>query len=311
MDNVYSDAPPKKRAEMSVLRFLLVLLLVAGISGGATFGYLKWIEPGLHTPPALHFSAGTGIINETQKVLYVAVSGDKQIALIHGVSLYDGAFSEPVPEEAVPVTTAYEYTKNDDSTYRVIYFDMEPLAQESGKQYTYTFSMQFSFADSERIYPYCYTVTFDGNINGDISEIVFDKQSDTPKTDVTEPTAQAPTTAPSQEQTTAQTPADIQFIYEGYWFTAPVTQGDTREISALKFRADGTYTQTVYKKDGDADWRVSTQKGNYTQQGAQIILDALTLAVNSDAKTLEAASGEPLTARKYNSIKNVEDFFGL
>ena len=305
--DVYSSE--KKAKKKSPFKSFLVLLLVVLIASGGTFLYFDKIQPALNRAPELSFNQGSGIINRNEKVIYVLLESNSNIQYIHGVSLYnyDRTEHEDIRES---VSTDYEYTKNIDSTFRAIFFDMKDFNIVGGEKYVYTFEMQFSFNGSDKIYTYYDTVSFDGDIKEDASDIVFDHSlnegspSNNKKSGETEKT--------EKENDTP----DYSFIYNGYWYTSPSDEDGEKSISAFKFNKDKTYSVTHYIKKGDTEWNVSNEKGKYEIKDGELILSIEgTFTLDSEnGEILEKADGkttQSLTPRKYNSLKNTEDFFGM
>ncbi len=302
--DVYSSE--KKKKKNSPFKNFLILVLVVLIAAGGTFLYFDKIQPALNKAPELSFNQGSGVINRNERVIYVLLDGNSNIQYIHGVSLYnyDRTEHEDIRES---VSTDYEYTKNIDSTFRAIFFDMKDYNIVKGEKYTYTFEMQFSFNGSDKIYTYYDTVSFDGDIKDDASDIVFDhslnegSSSDKKKADNTEKEDGG---------------NDYSFIYNSYWYTSPSNEENQRNISAFKFNKDKTYSVTHYIKKGDTDWTVSNENGKFDIKDGELIL-SIEGTFTPDAENgeiLEKADGkttQSLTARKYNSLKNTEDFFGM
>ena len=181
--------------------------------------------------------------------------------------------------------------------------------------------MSFSFIGSDRLYTYQHPVTFTANFKTDASDIIFD-HSLSGETAVSLPDDGESSDTESDEKTTEEStePADISFVYESYWYTEPLTEGNLRIISAYRFNNDGTYSVTDYSKDGSADWVVSSKDGSYTLDNGCIVLEDDGTGIRprfrpgADGALTEEKNGETvqtLTARRYNSIANSEDFFGI
>ncbi len=308
-DDVYSseDAPKKH----SGLKTFIILILVVLLAGGGAYYYFTQMKPVQDASPQVSFTDGSGIINRDQKVIYVTVD-NKNIEFIHGVSLYEGDITALEEDKPQPVTTDYEYTKNIDSTFRAIFFDTEPLALQEDTEYTYTFEIFFSFIGSDEMYPYTKVVTFNGNIEGDASDVIFDHTM-VENTTAEQTTTQEETTS---EATTEEKQLSMDFIYEGYWYTEPHTEGENLSISAFSFSKDKTYKVTHYDKAGSADWSIYSENGRFETQGDTILLDdGSSFVVNDEEKAIfEESNGEvtqSFTNRKYNSRQNAEDFFGI
>jgi hypothetical protein len=314
MDDFYSNEPEKKKKNSS-FKFILSALLVIAIVGAGAYYYFTNIYDG-NKSPQLTFSTGSGIINGDEKVIYVTVNNDSKIEYIHGVSLYQNENGEKSDKS---VSSDYQYTKNIDSTFRAIFFDTDDLNLKEGEDYTYTFEMNFSFIGSDKIYTYTQDITFNSEITDDVADVIFDHSLD----DTTTTTAQqtTTTTTTTSAQTTSTAVKNNDFIYNGYWFTEPYHDADSYTIYAIKFNNNNTYTSTCYYKDGDADWQVTTYSNSFIIEDGYLVVDngegteTTTYKIDSEKSSLtqefDQEEVETLTNRKYNSIKNVEDFFGM
>ena len=310
-DDIYSAAEKKSRGW---LKTLIVTLLVIAVAGGGAYYYFWHNRPKERVAPIVTFTEGSGIINRNEKVIFVGVD-NSDIEYIHGVNLYEGDITSKAEDSEAqkpePITSDYEYTKNLDSTFRAIFFDTEELKLNKNKEYTYTFEMYFSFVGSDEIYPYTKVVTFSGNIKDDASDSVFDHSltEDTAK----EESSTEPTT---EESTTEKKTGSADFIYDGYWYTSPYTDGDNRSISAFKFGTDKTYKITHYDKKGEEDWVIYSEEGRFDIDGDTLLLDDGTQLIFDSEKEeiFEESDGKKtnsFTKRKYNSSLNAEDFFGI
>ena len=295
----------KKEKRKNIFRVIVaVLLTIALITSGLYFFVVKPNE----TPdkPELSFTQGTGIINENQKVVYVKIADSSKIKYIHGVNLYKGDVTSKHMIKDDPITDKYEYTKNVDDSFRTIFFYADDLNIKSGTDYTYTFSMNFQFLNDSKIYNYRVPVTFSGDIKKDASSDVFDHSvKDEQKEE------QLANEVVSDEK------QDKTYIYDGYWFTEPISDKNNQEITAIKFDKDGkscVYT-TYSKKEGDGGWNVKRQSGTYSIKNNVLKFDKekTSYALDSRNKTLESTddsnTAKVLTNRKYNSVANVNDFF--
>ena len=313
------DKPKKKNG---FIRFLSIVLTLAIIGGGAYYYFTNIYDPSPNKP-SLNFKTGSGIINDDEKIIYVLLSEDSSIEYIHGVSLYDYDKTDKKAEKKDPVLKNYEYTKSIDSTFRAIFFDVQDL-ELSEESNTYTFEMKFSFNDSADIFTYIQPITFSSDISEDVSDLIFDHSQIEETTLAIEKTTEAATeeTTTKAPETTAASTTDYGFIYNSYWYTEPIENGEEYIISALKFNKDNTYVSTNYYKNGTENWKVTTYKGKYQIKDGYVVVDngeatestyyKIDTANNSlfeEGEDNEALS--TLTSRKYNSIKNAEDFFGI
>jgi len=309
MFDVYNDAPQEKKKKKGngVVWFLSILLTLVIVGGGAYYYFTNIYNPDSEQPE-LTFTSGCGIINDDEKIVYVLLDENSNIQYIHGVSI-----SQPESSDSnAPVLTDYEYTKSIDSTFRAIFFDVDGLSDTVGNS-TYTFEMKFSFNGSDEVYTYMQSVTVPAEITENVSDLIFDHSQSTETTtqpqQTTEPTTQATQTG------------SVDFIYDSYWFTEPVKNGDELIIAAIKFKNDNTYTSTNYYKNGSASWQITTYNGKFKVENGFAVLDngeateSTYYKIDTANKSLyEEENGKKaatLTSRKYNSIKNVEDFFGI
>ena len=310
VEDLYSNDEKKPHKG---LRLLIVLLLVVALAAGGSYLYFHYILPLQQARPELTFTTGTGVINEEEPVVYLKLDNAQDMEFIHGVSLYDG------PAEGEPLTTDYQYTKNVDATFRTIFFYTDGLNLTEGQEYNYTFVITVSFHGSDRRYDYEQPVTFSGTITDNAAPIVFDhsmyERADNENYDgaaVSEETTVAETT--EAETTTAAT-ADISFIYQGFWYGMPVENGDRQAIDSYQFVDGGAFTVTHYTKEGDEEWTTSMQNGTFKEDGGELTLtlngETQLINVNGNTLTLTGTgvTDGALTARKYNSVINADDFF--
>ena len=305
--DVYSTEKKTKKKK-SPFRSFLVFVLVILIAGGGTFLYFDKIAPMINKQPEMSFNQGSGIINKKDKVIYVLLDKSSNIQYIHGVALYNYDRTQ-IDEIREPVSTDYEYTKSIDSTFRSIFFDTKDYNINKDEKYTYTFEMKFSFTGSDKIYTYLHPVTFSGNITEDASDIIFDHTLNEGSAGNKKPESQT-------EKEDKNDKADYSFIHSGYWYTSPSTENGVRSISAFKFDEGGSYTVTHYVKNGDEDWKVSNENGTYKIEKDELILSlegAFTLDSENEEiyESADSKKTQTLTNRKYNSLANTEDFFGL
>ena len=294
--DVYSSE--KKEKKNSPFKNFLILLLVVLVAGGGTFLFFDKIQPALNKPPELGFNQGSGIINRNEKVVYVLLDSKSNIEYIHGVSLYNYDRTK-LDDIRKSVSDDYEYTKNIDSTFRAIFFDLKDYNIVKGEKYVYTFEMQFSFKGSDKIYTYYDAVSFDGDISEDASDIVFDHSLNEGSS--------------SKKADKNEEEPDYSFIYNGFWYSSPLTKDSERSISAYKFNKNMNYTVTQYVKKGDADWTVSDKNGTFKIKNGELILSrGGTFTLDADNEEIvDKSDSQAMTSRKYNSLKNTEDFFGL
>ena len=323
MDDIYANEEPKinekpKNSKGKIFIRIISLLLTLAIIGGGAFWYFTRIYDPAPEMPALSFKTGSGIINDDEKIIYVLLDEKSNIEYIHGVSLYDYDATDKNQEKKQPVSTDYEYTKSIDSTFRAIFFDADKLTGAADGS-AYTFEMNFSFNGSDEIYTYKKSGTLPAEITEDASDLIFDhslEEETTAKTENQEPTTEATT---QSESTTAL--GNIDFIYNFYWFTEPYQNEEEMNISAIKFNRDNTYVSTSYYKNGDENWQITTYSGNYKIEDGYAVLNngeatestyyKIDAAQSSLHEEENGAKTSSLTPRKYNSLKNVEEFFGI
>ncbi len=304
-EDVYSS---KKKKPITRAIFIIFSIVVIAVAGIVSYFYFYGVNSA-KDQPKLSFSSGYGVINGDEKVVYVKIKDASSIEYIHGVNVYNGEVDETMHKKPQAVSTDYNYTANVDKSFRCIFFDMDDLDLSGKGNQTYTFEMTFSYYNDDNRYTYYKTVNFTSDTKADISDTVFDHSlietvTDEPTTDKQESTS-----------TTAKKDEPVDYIYNGYWYTDPYNEADSYSVSAFKFNSDGTFISTDYSKTGDENWVVSTNKGEYKVKGNTLTIstedgesDELTL----DKKKQTISQGnKPFTARKYNSIKNAEDFFGL
>ena len=321
MFDIYADnEPPKKKKKGSgVIRFLSALLTLLIIGGGAYYYFINFYDP---TPdkPALSFESGNGIINDDEEIIYVLLSENSKIEYIHGVSLYDYDKTDKNAQKKDAVSTDYEYTKNIDSTFRAIFFDADKLNIKDGNN-TYTFEMNFSFYDSDEVYTYNQVINFSSEFTLDASDLIFDHSQSEKTTSQSEATAKQEESTTKAQSTTEASSDGYDFIYNSYWYTEPFQNGEEYIINAIKFSSDKTYTSTNYYKNGNESWKVSNYNGTYEIKDGYLVVnngeatESTYYKIDTKNNTLfEEENNQPistLTSRKYNSIKNAEDFFGI
>ena len=323
MKDVYSERKKRKKKKGGgIIGFLCALLTLAIIGGGAFYYFTKIYKP-VPDKPTLLFETGSGVINDDEKIIYVLLPEGSQIEFIHGVSLFNCDKTLKENQNAVAISTDYEYTKSIDSSFRAIFFYADKLEIPEGDN-TYTFEMNFSFFNSEDVFTYTQPITFNSQIDKDASDLIFDhsQQDNNP-----EQSAQAddsenkPEKETTEKETTASS-ADYEFIYNSYWYTEPIQNGDEYIISAIRFNKDKTYVTTNYYKEGSKDWEITTHNGKFNIQNGFAVIDngeateSTYYKIDASKKTLYEENEDEsiistLTSRKYNSVQNAEDFFGI
>lgn len=317
----YADyGEPERRKPHIVRTVLFVVVVVASLVAILYFTGLgeQWGLPFFDKnsdAPSLSFSTGAGVINDDEKVLYLTVNENSKIQYIHGVKLF--AYNKTQDKNtADPISTDYEYTKSVGGEIRAIYFDVDELNLETDQTYTYTIEAEFQFYDSDRHFTYDEPVTFSGEISENVADKVFDhsmqttvssSEPATEKQTTTQPTTEKPSTTAASTEKTGST----KFLQNSFWFTAPDKKGNDYAISAIKFSNGTDCSITKYTKSGNAAWKTSVSKGTYSVSG-----DKLTVTDSDGTQTqysinFDYSSVSDLTARKYNSVKNAEDFFGM
>lgn len=318
MDDFYSD-DNKHARKRSSLKFLISAVVIIAIIGAGAYFYFTHIYDADKNPEVV-FSSGSGIINGDEEIIYVTIDNNSQIEYIHGVSLYAYDKSNKSSKAGDAVSTDYQYTKSIDSSFRAIFFDTDDLKLDEDTDYTYTFEMRFSFVDSDKVYTYNQTVSFNSDITEDASDIIFDHSLDKEITAASqEKTTESTTAKETTEKASSQVNND--FIYSGYWFTEPYSENNSHTIFAIRFKSGGSYTSTKYYKEGSADWQISTYSNTFVIEDGYIVVNngegsestyyKIDAAASSLTEEDEGQAVATLTNRKYNSTKNAEDFFGI
>ncbi len=301
-EDYYSSGKNKKKSKSGFTWFLSIVLTLAIIGCGAYF-YFNYFYEKADPQPSLTFESGCGIINGDEKIIYVTVENGENIEFIHGVNLVNLAENNSTKQT---VSTKYEYTKSINDSFRAIFFDADELKL---KDIPYKFEMQFSFSGSDTIYTYSETVTYDSKTDKNVADIIFDHSVEGESTVAAETTTEKVTEQTTSEATTASG-ADIDFIYDTYWFGEPKKDGDKLTVYAYKFDKNGTCTATKYYKDGDKDWEITTEKPKTEISDYSVTVDGAEYLINAVDKALEGDVGK-LTSRRYNSVENAEDLFGI
>lgn len=296
-DFVPAIAPKPKKSKKGVKIAIVVILLIAILGAGGYFAYSYFMPK---DKPELSFTSGYGIINGDEPVIFVNIKKEPQLEYIQGVNLYPDATTS----NGQKLDAEYEYTKNIDGTFRTIFFDASKLDIKKGEEYTYTFEMMFSFTGNKQIYTYEQVVKFPGEITQNASDYVFDHSMEETKP------ADESTTKPAETTTSATTTSvSTEFIKTGFWYTKPITNGDNRIISAIKFDNNGACTITHYSKAGNASWVKTDTNGKYEIKENSVFVTDSEGKIESYAIKNNTLDG--LTARKYNSTENADDFFNL
>lgn len=316
-DEAYDSSGSRKRKSKKSKKgfgFFIILLLVVAIAGGGSYYYFTNIYSVKPQKPELSFSQGIGVINDDERIVYVKFNKASDVQFIHSVSLYNFDKTQKGAPDDSPVTNNYEYTKSIDSTFRAIYFDTENLKLTQDVNYTYTFEIKLSFIGSDDIYTYEVPVKVNSDFSKNVSDEIFDhsmdKSVDSPAVTQSSKKDDSKTTLPDVKNT--------DYVFEGYWFTSPVREGQRQSISSYKFNKDNTFVKTDFVKDSGRDWNISTNKGSYLIEDGYVVVEqsddskSQHYKINANDKSLikdDSANHESLTNRKYNSITNVEDFF--
>jgi hypothetical protein len=314
----YSTTAKEGSGRRKVIIVLVVAIIIVAGLGALSFAQKSFSSS---DQPQLAFTGSAGVINGDEYVLYVALPDGSNIRAIHGASLYDCDKTEKGEKDVTAITSDYEYTKSIDSTFRAIFFDLADFEDniQQGVEYTYTVDMSFTVGDSNEIYDYSTTVSFVGGQLDNVADIVFD-HSTSGVTQTTEPATNEATTAQSTTQATTQattsSTVDASYIYNSFWYTQPYNDADNYNIWAYQFKQDGTYVETYYYKSLNADWTSTVLNGTFKIEGDKLIItgdDSGTMTYTLDSSNTSTIKGDEdtLTARKYNSLKNAEDFFGL
>ena len=290
LDDFYSSEQSKPKKHF---RFFLVLLLVIALSAGGAYVYYSYIQPAIDKKPSMSFTSGTGIINADERVIYVTLDNGTDVEYIGSASLSAGE---------TKLTESYEYTKNIDSSFRAVFFDTEGLTLEDGAECT----VNLTLGINGKGYEYSTSLTFEANTDSDASDLVFDHSMSTIDSDSVVETTEAATTQTTEAQSN-------DFIYKGYWYTAPVTNGDTLTIDAYRFDEDKTFSVTTYTKKGNADWSATADSGNYEIEDGYITVSDIHVKIDYSASTLtvegDSAYKGKMTNTVHNSLVNAQNFF--
>lgn len=315
-DSYYSSDNKKEKKSKSKkgFGFFVVLLLIIAIAGGASYYYFTKVYTQKPVKPEVSFSQGIGVINDDERVVYVKFNDVSNIQFIHSVSLYNYDKTQNGAPNDSPVTSNYEYTKSIDSTFRAIFFDADNLKLTPGVNYTYTFEINLSFIGSNNVYTYEVPVEINNDFSKNVSDEVFDHSMD--KSVDSKSVTQS--SKKDNEKTTLADVKNNDYVYDGYWFTAPLTEGGRQSISSYRFNKDNTFVKTDFVKNSGSDWNITTNNGSYSIEDGYIVIEqsnnskSLYYKINANDKSLikdDSTDSESLTNRKYNSVTNVEDFF--
>lgn len=303
-----------------VVRGIIVFILVLAIGCGSYF-YFDY-KHNTKPAPELSFNSGTGIIND-ERIVYLTFKDAYSVEFIHGVKLYNGDVTKPSLKQADPISTDYEYTKDISDAFRSIFFYADEIGVKKGQDYTFTFEMELSFVSDSNFYTYQEVVNINGDINKDASEIIFDHSMDEKLPFDENTITTRPAESTTQQETTSSTTADYSFVYSGFWFTEPYHDADSYSIAAWKFNTNKTVDVTSYSKSGNDDWQVVNYTFPYEDNGEYLLVkdgdngETSTIKLDADKSSVSQYDDEDstdvmtFTNRKYNSIKNVEDFFGI
>lgn len=298
-----------KKSE-SKKRFIISSIAVILIFAIGSFAYFYSVNT-KKPQPELSFSTGQGIINKDEHIVYAFIKDPSHLEYIHSVNLYEGELNAGSISTAKPVLSNYQYTKSVDEGFRAIFFDLDDLKLSEKGNYTFTFQMTFSFVGDDNWYTYYETVNVTGKTNLDVTKVIFDYST-------------IEYTTKSNELTTKQDKNSINFVYEGYWYTPPVKVGSEYTIYAIKFKDDNTCVTTRYHKLSNDSWETTTGSGaiavDKDKKEINVEFDDIdshkaTFKIDVKNKELTLV-GAPenennLTQRKYNSLKNALDFFGM
>lgn len=299
----------QKKRKNFIITTISIIVSIAILTVGGYQMLNRYINP---EQPKMTFKSGYGIINGDEPVVFVEFGENEKLEYIHGVKLYaydksdDGAIGDALSSD-------YEYTKSVDGSFRTVFFDASEFDLKSDERYTYTIEMELSFVDNSKIYTYQKTVDFPSAITGDVSDTVFDHSMDdvdeTTEADTTQPTTEPITEATTTPEETTE--ADVTFIYASYWFMAPYSNNDSYNISSVKFEKNGKCTFTNFYKEGSANWKLTNSNGTYEVKGETLYVTDSEGMVESYAINSQDSTLSGLEARKFNSTKNAEDFFGI
>ncbi len=304
-----------KRNKTAFIIFTVVILLASAIGSYIFFSMQNANKP----QPEVEMTSGYGIIDKNMEIIYASFTDSSAIEFIQGVSLYQSNQDDSSKPDGEAISTDYDYTKSVDNSFRAVFFDTDKLDLKSDSEQKYVFEIKVSFYDDENIYTYYQPVSFSKDNKSDISDIIFDHSLVTEKQKLPKPTTEKETTT---KPITTEKYIDTLFIYDSYWYSAPVKDGDKLYITAYQFKQGGNCIATQYMKDGDKKWEVTTSTIMYKINGNKLIIsdsdsnaeDVYILNPADHSITLEDDSqSEPmqLQQRQYNSIKNAEDFFGI
>lgn len=301
-------AKPKRRGVSGFVFYLITVLLAVAVGIGSFMYFSSQYET--MPQPELEFFAGYGVVNGDEQVVYVSVKDASKIEFIHGVTCYDKNMYS-MQKDANVVSSDYKYSKNVDKSFRTVFFDMKDLNVESGKNYTYTFEIKFSFYGDENIYTYYQPINFVGSTKIDVGEIVFDHtKQDTKKPE-----------AVTSENVVKQTTQNI--LQSAYWFSKPTIKETGYSIYSFKFEKNGVVTKTIYTMELAQPWKTTTVVGNYTIKEDRAVLkfdnakNNATVEVDKDTNELFSFDTNlkqkkaQYTAREFNTVKVAKKFFGL
>ncbi len=297
----YLDVSSGKKNKRTA--FIVISVIILAVVAAVSYYYFNSVSNPVNPP--LSFTSGTGVINDDQRVIYVAIKDSSKVEYIQSVSLYKGDVTESGTEKAELLSTDYEYTDNVDDSFRTIFFYADDLDVEAGNDYTYTFKINLSFIKDDNVYAYTVVNSFDGDIKKDASDIIFDHSLKKEETTI------------AYDATTVDL-SSSDYIFDGYWYTMPEKTDDgTYRITAIRFEKDSnacTYTHYSTKKL-EGDWDVTTSDGTYEINNGILTYSEsdLKYVINTKKENLlenkKSAKRSQLTRMNYNNVSNAHSLF--
>lgn len=301
----------RRRRRISLVLFTVFTIVVLSASAIGSLMYYN-AQNAKKEIPTLTFTSGCGTINKDERIVYASFNDSSTVQYIHGVTLLPND-----SEGDAAISENYEYTKSIDDSFRVVFFDIDDLDLKDGEEYNCVFEIKVSFYSDENIYTYKQPVTFDTNARSDISDIVFDHTLNSKADDEDEKEKQ--TSSKKDAEGTATQSADADFIYNSFWYANPIKDGDNYYVTVYQFRNNGDCQVTQYSKAGDAGWETTSSTVKFEINGNKLTIiddsanENEVISIDAENQKLISNNEEnaELQARKYNSIKNAEDIFGL